>query len=110
MIPQPELEGGVSQPGGGGEALTHTFSMPEPSLPGPGQTLTVFRGRSRGETEASCAPVLPALPKGPRFQTEAIICSEIFIHFFWALGKNDSLFMLLSLLPQALSFSVGGRS
>lgn len=72
--------------------------------------MTAFRGRSSGETEASCASVLPSLPNGPRFQTEVIICSAMFIHFFCGGdGENASLFMLLSLLPQALSVSVGGR-
>lgn len=70
----------MSHRGGGGEAVTHTFSMPEPSLPGPGQALTVF---SREDLEKPQNPMpqasLTPLPKGPRFQTEAFICSAIFI-------------------------------
>ena len=37
LVREQSWRGGVSHRGGGGEALTHPFSMPEPSLPGPGR-------------------------------------------------------------------------
>ena len=57
--------GGVSHRGGGGEALTHTFSMPEPSLPGPGQPRP-FSREVLEEKSGIQHPSLPSLPSLPQ--------------------------------------------
>lgn len=72
--------GGVSHRGGGGEALTHPFSMPEPSLPGPGR-LRPFSREVLEEKSGIQHPSLPSLPQRGWVPDEAFIHSAIFIQF-----------------------------
>lgn len=103
----PELEGGVSQPRGrGGEALTHTFSMPEPSLPGPGRVLTVFSREDFEKPQASSVPAFPpSFPKGPRVPDGSL---HLLSNLYSVLGEMlPFLPMLLSLQLLPVQGSVG---
>lgn len=70
----------MSHRGGGGEALTHPFSMPEPSLPGPGR-LRPFSREVLEEKSGIQHPSLPSLPQRGWVPDEAFIHSAIFIQF-----------------------------